>query len=216
MAHRNFPILTALFPETQHAPFAEVPIVGEAQLRDGPDASAGVGQNAEYGAIAEADDVAGVDRLKKFTGLLDRQLGRPAFRHAVLDAGDGGEGIEGDGVTLHQRVEKPSQRRESLIFRRRGAFELAEIIPGQAGGDGVQFEFAIAAPGEEAADDPAIGAARVFVADAGAEEFVGGEGGIWRSFEECDRSGRHGKHGRRRWYHREGFCAHSAAHSVKG
>ena len=81
-------------------------------------------------------------------------------------------------MALHQRVEKMPERRERLVFGGRGPFELAEIFAGQARRDVAELQLAIAAPGEKAADDPAVSAPGVFVADAGLEEFVGGEGGV--------------------------------------
>jgi uncharacterized protein (DUF362 family) len=39
-------------------------------------------------------------------------------------------------------------------------------------------EFVSAAPSQEAADDPAVRAPCVFVADAGLEKFIGGKGGV--------------------------------------
>lgn len=56
--HRDFPVLAVLFAETQRGPFAEVPVVGEPEFRDGTEPSAGIGQDAEYGAIAEGNETA--------------------------------------------------------------------------------------------------------------------------------------------------------------
>lgn len=73
MTHRNLSVLTALFPEAQGALFAQISVIGQAELRHSPDARAGIGQDAEEGAIAETDDVGGVDRMEQFASLRDAE-----------------------------------------------------------------------------------------------------------------------------------------------
>ena len=120
VADRDLAHLAAFFAEAQRALLAEIPQIAEAQPGDGADARAGVGENAEHGAIAQADDVAHVDRAQEFARLLDADLGRGALGDAVLDAAHGSEGIERDRVARHEAVEEVAQRRESLVFGRRG------------------------------------------------------------------------------------------------
>jgi hypothetical protein len=57
MAHRNLAILAAFFPEAEHVVIAQVPVVGQAEFSHGADAGASIGQDAEDGAIAQADDM---------------------------------------------------------------------------------------------------------------------------------------------------------------
>jgi hypothetical protein len=84
--------------------------------------------------------MAGLDRVQQFMRLIDAELGRLAFRDLVLDAGDGGEGVESDGVALYQDVEKLPESRESLVLGGLGTLDLAEIVTGNARRDVAQLQ----------------------------------------------------------------------------
>lgn len=96
-------------------------------------------------------------------------------------------------MTLDERIEEVPQSRERLIFGGRGTFELADVFAGQARRDVAQLKLAIVAPVQEPADDPAVSAPRVFIADAGLEEFLGGEEGVRGPVRDRDRHTRDGQ-----------------------
>ena len=80
---RDLAHLAAFFAEAQGPLFAEIAQVAQAQPGDGADPRAGVGEHAEHGAIAQADDVTEVDRAQQFARLLDADSAwRPRRRDA--------------------------------------------------------------------------------------------------------------------------------------
>ena len=100
---------------------------------------------------------------------------RGALGDAMLDAAHGSEGIERDRVARHQAIEEVAQRRERLVFGRRGALELAHILTGQARSDLAEFDALVLAPGEEPRHRAAVGAPGVGIVDGGFEKLLGGE-----------------------------------------
>lgn len=76
-------------------------------------------------------------------------------------------------MALNQCIEEMPERRERLVLRRRGAFEALHEFTGKAGRDVTRPEPALVAPAEEPANDPAVGTARMFIADAGLEKVIG-------------------------------------------
>ena len=125
--------------------------------------------------------------------MFDAEFGGLAFGDAVFDATNRRERVEGDGVALHQRIEKMPKRREGLVLRGRGTSNLANIFTGPAGRDVAQFMIALVAPAQKPTDDPAVGTPGMFAADAGLEEFLAGEGGVWGPMQDRDRHGWHGQ-----------------------
>ena len=171
-------ILAALFPEAQCALFAEVAIVGEAQLRHGPDARAGIGEDAEHGAIAEADGVPVSIECNNFRACsMPSSAVLPSVTLYLMPRTEAKE-LSGDGMALHHGIEKIPQGRERLIFGGRGAFELADIFAGQARRDVAQLKLRSLRTSPEPPDDPAVSAPGVFVADAGLEKFLGSKSGV--------------------------------------
>ncbi len=75
MTDRDLAHLAAFFTEAQGPLFAEIAQVAQAQPGDGADPRAAVGEHPEHGAIAQADDVTGVERAQQFARLLDADLG---------------------------------------------------------------------------------------------------------------------------------------------
>ena len=59
--------------------------------------------------VAQADNSSGIKRTEQFLGLRDADFSGFAVYHLVLGAPDGREGIKGDGMARHQRVEKMPQ-----------------------------------------------------------------------------------------------------------
>src|SRR5262249_26301775 len=57
VADGNLSVLAVFFPEAQHAVVAQVAVVGQAEPGHGADAGAGIGQDAEHGAIPETNDI---------------------------------------------------------------------------------------------------------------------------------------------------------------
>jgi hypothetical protein len=96
-------------------------------------------------------------------------------------------------VPLHQRIEEMPQRRECLVLGRRGTLDLADVFAGDARRDLAKFKPALIAPVQKATDNSTIRASRVFVADAGPEEFVGGEGSVRGSMQDGAGRGRNGQ-----------------------
>ena len=68
-----------------------------------------------------------------------------------------------------------AQRRERLVFGRRGALELAHILAGQARSDLAEFDALLLAPGEEPRHRAAVSAPGVGVVEGGLEKLLGGE-----------------------------------------
>jgi hypothetical protein len=134
-------------------------------------------------------------------GLLDGELRGLAFGDAVFSSAHRSERVEGNRVTLHQGVEEMPQRSQRLVPGRCRAGEPTDVFAGQARRDLAQLKPSMVAPGEEAAGDAAIGAAGVFVAERGLEEFLGGEGGVGGLAQDDDRGGRHRQRRKRagRW-----------------
>jgi hypothetical protein len=52
----------------------EISIIGHTKSRHAADTGAGIGQHAEHGAIAQPDNVAGIDGPEQFAGLLNSEL----------------------------------------------------------------------------------------------------------------------------------------------
>ena len=146
---------------------AQVPIISHTEPRHGADAGAGIGQHTEHGAIAEANDVTGIDRPEQLAGLLDGELGGLAFGDAVFEAADRSEGIERNRVTLYQGVEEMPQRGKRLVLGGRRAGELADVFTGKTWRDLAQRDPSIVAPVEEAAGDAAVGPPGVLVTKCG-------------------------------------------------
>ena len=93
VADGDLALLASLFPEPQDPLGPLVLQIPAPQPGDRADAGPGVGQGAEQGAIAEADDVGGVDRAEQVPGLGDGESGRLAVSGVVLAAADRLEGI---------------------------------------------------------------------------------------------------------------------------
>jgi hypothetical protein len=75
VVHRGLPIFAAFFPEAHHTVIIQVPMIGHPESGHGADAGTGIGQHAEHGVIAEADEVTGVDLAEQLARLLDGELG---------------------------------------------------------------------------------------------------------------------------------------------
>ena len=116
-----------------------------------------------------------VERAQQFARLLDADLRGGALGDAMLDAAHRSEGIERDRVPRHQAVEEVAQRRERLVFGRRGALELAHILTGQARSDLAEFEALVLAPGQKPHHRAAVGAPGVGIVEGGLEKLLGGE-----------------------------------------
>ena len=187
VAHRDLAVLAVFFPEAQHAVIAQVAIIGHPEPGHGADAGAGVGQHAEHRAIAEAHNVAGIDRSEQLARLLDGELGGLAFDHAVFNATHGSERIKGDCVTLHERVEKVPQRGERLVCA-----EPARRLMYSPARPGVTWRSSSARSSHQlTAGDATVSAAGVLVTERGLEEFLGGEGGVGGLPQDDERRGRH-------------------------
>jgi hypothetical protein len=75
VVHRDLPIFAAFFPEEHYTMSTQVPMIGHPESGYCADAGTGIGQHAEHGAIAEADEVTGVDSAEQHARLLDGELG---------------------------------------------------------------------------------------------------------------------------------------------
>ena len=89
----------------------------------------------------------------------------------------------------HQDVEEVAQCREGLVLGRRPVGEFVQEPAGQAGGDLVQLQSLVLAPGEEPAHLVGVGGPRVGVRDPGREELVRGEAGRLAGAHEDGREG---------------------------
>ena len=116
VAYGDLPLLASLFPKPEDPLGPLVLEVPSPQTGDGTDAGPGVGQSAEQGEIAEADDVGGVDRAEQVPGLGDGEAGRLAVCGVVLAAADRLEGIQGGGVAGDQGIEEVPQAGQGLVF----------------------------------------------------------------------------------------------------
>ena len=116
VADGDLPLLASLFPKPEDPLGPLVLEVPSPQTCNGTDPGPGVGQSAEQGEIAEADDVGGVDRAEQVPGLGDGESGRLAISGVVLAAADRLEGIQGSGVAGDQGVEEMPQAGQGLVF----------------------------------------------------------------------------------------------------
>ena len=191
MADGDLALLAPLFPEPQDALGTLVLEVPAAQPGEGADTGPGVGEGAEEGAVAEANDVGEVDGGEQVPGLLDGELGGLAVHDGVLPPPHGGERVQSHGMARHQGVEEMPQRRQRQILGGVRSGNSLNEAPGQPRRDLTQLDSLFLAPGEEAANDAGVGAAGVGVGDAGSEELIGGEQGVLPGAPEdgggCDR-----------------------------
>jgi hypothetical protein len=85
MADGDLAQLAPFLAEAQRPVLAQVPQVTKAQPRDRADARASIGEDAEDGAIAQADDMARIDGAQELACLLDADFRRRAFAGVGLD-----------------------------------------------------------------------------------------------------------------------------------
>ena len=167
VADGDFALLSSLFPEPQDALCALVLEVAAAKPGEGADPGPGIGEGTE-----------------EVAGLLDGEFGGFAVDHGVFLAPHGGERVERYGMTSHQGIEEVAQGGQVLIFGGAITGQLVKEAAGAAGGDVAKREVLVLAPGEEAANDPGVGAAGMGVRDPGGEELIGGEQGIFPGPQE--------------------------------
>src|SRR5262249_32049234 len=153
----------AFFAEVQRPLFSEIAQITDAQPGYGASPRAGVGENAEHGAITQADDMTDVERTQEFAHLLDADLGCGTVKDSMFDAAHGSEGIESDRMPHHEAVEEVAQRRERLVLGGRGAPELTHIVTGKARSDLAEFYALLLTPGEEPRHGAPVSALRVGV-----------------------------------------------------
>ena len=115
--------------------------------------------------------------------------GVPALPERMAHPPDRLKGIQHRRVPGHQGIEEVAQSREGLVLGGGGPGELVQEPAGQAGGDLVQLQPLVLAPGEEPAHLVGVGGSRMGVGDPRGEELVRGEAGARAGPHENGREG---------------------------
>jgi len=165
--------LAAFFVEAHPPALALRVIIRDRHADDGADPGEGVGHDADQRAIAQPDDGRGVDASQQPPRLILGQHRRLAALDHMLRPAHRMRRIDGEHLAGHQPVEQVANGGEVLFDRRLGGGRQQRLyISGDVErldldqADAVAFE-----PGEERADRPIIGHARIPVADRRCEEF---------------------------------------------
>ena len=151
VSHGDFAVLTVLLEEPELALGPVVLQVAAAEPRQGAHSRSGVDEGAEDGAVPQSDDGGEVDRGEQVAGLGDGDLGGLAVG-AVFLGPDGGEGVEGDDVSLDEPVPELLEGGSGLVLGAGRSGQLLDEAPGRARGDPGQLEVLELAPVEEPAD----------------------------------------------------------------
>ena len=187
--HRDLPDLAPLLGKLQRPVVAVVPQVPDPDPADGPDAGAGVNERPQDRPVAKSDDVARIDGGEQGPGLADGDLGGPALAVRVPDPPDRLEGIEQDRMPGDERVEEMPQSGQGLVLGGGAPRQLVQEPAGQTGGDLVELQALVLAPGQKRPDGPGVGGPGVGVGDPRPEELVRGEAGGLARTDENRREG---------------------------
>ena len=155
---------------------------------DGPDPGSGVDEGSQNRPVPEPVHIVRLDGGEQQPGLVDGRLGRAALPEGMAHPPDRLKGIEHGRVAGH-RIKEVAQGREGLVLGGRSVGELVQEPAGQAGGDLVQLQSLVLAPGEEPAHLVSVRGSRVGVGDPRGEELIGREAGRLAGAHEEGREG---------------------------